>query len=127
MTYIIKKELIEHILRANPKIKYDMASAEAVEQVQTSVDWFLQMPRTSTIRKSSPSVYHVKHRIERQPTGYKGPITTEATLIAAIILGFPICKNYDRIGVDEKYYQKWKKVNTEVPETIWTFMYWGKE
>jgi hypothetical protein len=89
MSFTVTAELIEAVLRSNPKITYDITSPEAISQVQTSVDWLLQMPKTKTLRKSSPSAYSVKHRIERQPSGYKGYISKEAAMIAAIICGFP--------------------------------------
>jgi hypothetical protein len=97
MYYKVTTELIEAVLRRNPKIIYDMTSPEAISQVQTSVDWLLQMPKTERISKSSPTAYHVKHRIERQPTGYKGYISPEAAMIAAIICGFPY-------SLDDEYY-----------------------
>lgn len=94
MSFIVTAELIEAVLRRNPKITYDITSPEAISEVQTSVDWFLYMPKTERISKSSPTAYHIKHRIERQPSGYKGYISYEAAMIAAIICGFPLLREY---------------------------------
>jgi hypothetical protein len=122
MSFTVTAELIEAVLKRNTEIKYDMTSPEAISQVQTSVDWFLQMPKTQTLRKSSPTAYAVKHRIERQPTGYKGYISEEAAMIAAIICGFPYSLNDGRIGLDEEYYQKWHHVHFEREESWWMFL-----
>jgi hypothetical protein len=77
------------------------------------------MPKTKTLRKSSPTAYAVKHRIERQPSGYKGYISQEAAMIAAIICGFPYSLKDGRIGLDEEYYEKYKAVHEEGHWSPW--------
>lgn len=81
MKFIITEEIINAVLSVNAKITFDTKGTGAVLEVQTAVDWFLQMAKAEKIRKSSPSAYEVKHRIERQPTGYQGYISQEAAMI----------------------------------------------
>ncbi|MCB2204506.1 hypothetical protein KQI65_07135 [bacterium] len=126
MKFKIKKELIDEMLKVFPSIEYDSTADDAVSQVQTSVDWFLQMPKTKNLRQNSPTAGSIKHYIERQPTGYKGYISEDAALIAAIICGFSHDLDSKRIALDYEYYQTWYKVNTTIPDTMWTFLYWGK-
>ena len=127
MIFKIERILVESILDTNKGIVFDLDERGALEQVQTCVDWFMQMPKTERISKSSPSAHQIKHRIERQPSGYKGYISREAAIIAALILGFPYSPKNDEIGLDEEYYRKWQKVHIEMHESPWTFMYYWKK
>lgn len=77
------------------------------------------MPKTERLSKNSPTAYSVKHRIEQQPTGYKGYLSQEAAMIAAIICGFPYSLKDNRIGLDEEYYEKWYHVHFEQEESFW--------
>jgi hypothetical protein len=43
MSFTVTAELIDSVLRRNPKITYDMTSPEALSEVQTSIDWLLQI------------------------------------------------------------------------------------
>jgi hypothetical protein len=62
--------------------------------------------------------------VQSLPFFDKGYTSSEAAMIAAIICGFPVCKNYGRIGLDEKYYEKWRQVHFEGHSFLWMRLYW---
>jgi hypothetical protein len=126
MKFNVKSKIVKDLLALNKGIEFDLDEVGAIEQIQRAVDWLIEMPKTKYLRKSSPSAYSVKHRIENFPAGSSGYVSREAAIIAAIILGFPVCKNYDRIGIDEDFCKKWLKVRTVRPDTVWTFFNWEK-